>query len=101
MDPRETLKNRVISITFTIALAAAQLALAGAVAARAEEAAEAPADGTAEEAPGAPAEERQADPTHPRGSVLGYLLAARATEWEDAADFLNLRRLPPNQRKTR
>jgi MscS family membrane protein len=34
----------------------------------------------------------------PRGSMYGFIVATRAGEYEKAADFLDLRRLPPEER---
>ncbi len=36
----------------------------------------------------------------PRGSMYGFIVATRAGEYERAAEFLDLRRLPPEQKET-
>jgi MscS family membrane protein len=99
MDPR----NRIFVCA---ALAAGLLLLAGGVApARAQEEA---APGAQAE-PEAPAQVEQedfskpmgpADPFNrgtPRGSIYGYIEASRAGDYEKAAEFLDLRRLPPHE----
>lgn len=67
----------------------------------------APAEGPAEAAPAA-AEEGEAGPyayldplnrDTPRGAMTGFLVAARAGDWERAARYLDLSDLPPEERQ--